>query len=49
MHEYFLLRLLVLALLALAACQPAVETTEPDSITVTLLFTDDVESAHEPI
>jgi hypothetical protein len=42
-------RILLLALLCLAACQPAVETVEPDSTTVTLLFTNDVESAYDPI
>ncbi|MDX2412409.1 MAG: metallophosphoesterase, partial [Woeseiaceae bacterium] len=44
--------LLLLSLLALVACQPAVEpveTVESDSTTVTLLFTNDVESAYDPI
>jgi len=44
-----LTRLLLLSLLALAACQPAVDVAEPDSTTVTLLFTNDVESAYDPI
>jgi len=44
-----LTRLLPLILLALAACQPAGETVQPDSTTVTLLFTNDVESAYDPI
>lgn len=44
-----LTKLLLLSLLALAACQPAVETLEPDATTVTLLFTNDVESAYDPI
>jgi len=44
-----LTKLLLLSLLALAACQPAVEPVTPDSTTVTLLFTNDVESAYDPI
>ena len=41
--------ILALLLVPLAACQPAVEVAEPDSTTVTLLFTNDVESAYDPI
>jgi len=37
-------KFLFLALLALTACQPAVETEDPASTTVTLLFTNDAES-----
>ena len=44
-----ILKSLLLPLLALAACQPTVETVEPDTNTVTLLFTNDVESAYDPI
>jgi len=46
MRQFSLPKLLLLALLALTACQPAVETESPD---VTLLFTNDVESAYDPI
>ncbi len=52
MPQLKLSKLLLLALLALVACQPAaepVETVESDSTTVTLLFTNDVESAYDPI
>jgi len=42
-------RLLILALLLLAACQPQVSSESPDTTTVTLLFTNDVESAYDPI
>ena len=38
-----------LLFLALAACQPAVDEIAQDSTTVTLLFTNDVESAYDPI
>ena len=51
MRRPTLTKLLLLSLLALtlAACQPAAEVAEPDSTTVTLLFTNDVESAYDPI
>ena len=49
MPQPTLTKLLLLTLLALAACQPAVENVEPDTTTVTLLFTNDVESAYDPI
>jgi 2',3'-cyclic-nucleotide 2'-phosphodiesterase (5'-nucleotidase family) len=46
-----LFKLLFISVLAfaLAACQPAVETESPSTTTVTLLFTNDVESAYDPI
>lgn len=40
---------LFLALLCLSACQPEVGTDAPGTTTVTLLFTNDVESAYDPI
>ena len=40
---------LLLFLLILAACQPAADTVAPTSTSVTLLFTNDVESAYDPI
>jgi len=42
-------KILFLALLCLTACQPEVGTDAPDTTTVTLLFTNDVESAYDPI
>ncbi len=42
-------RLLLLSLLILTACQPAANTAAPTSMSVTLLFTNDVESAYDPI
>ncbi len=49
MRQSSLPKLLLISLLALAACQPAVNVAEPGSTTVTLLFTNDVESAYDPI
>ncbi len=43
------LKTLFLALLCLTACQPEVGTEAPGTTTVTLLFTNDVESAYDPI
>ncbi len=42
-------KLLILSLFVLAACQPAGNDAAPESTTVTLLFTNDVESAYDPI
>lgn len=44
-----ILKTLFLALLCLTACQPEVGTEAPGTTTVTLLFTNDVESAYDPI
>ena len=44
-----LARLVLLPLLALAACQPVNDVAAPTATTVTLLFTNDVESAYDPI
>jgi len=41
--------ILLLFVLVLGACQPAADTALPTSTTVTLLFTNDVESAYDPI
>jgi 5'-nucleotidase/UDP-sugar diphosphatase len=42
-------KLLIFALLLVSACQPQVSSEAPDITTVTLLFTNDVESAYDPI
>ncbi len=51
MHRFRPWALLVLPLFALGACQPVGEplSSTPGSTTVTLLFTNDVESAYDPI
>ncbi len=41
--------ILIVVVAFLTACQPPVETSAPETKTVTLLFTNDVESAYDPI
>jgi len=49
MSRYAAPRLLLVALFSIAACQPAAEQAAPSETVVTLLFTNDVESAYDPI
>ena len=49
MHRLVNRTLLILAALAIGACQAADTPIAPTSTTVTLLFTNDVESAYDPI
>ena len=49
MRRYQHILLPILFTLAIGACQPQVESADPTSNTVTLLFTNDVESAYDPI
>jgi 2',3'-cyclic-nucleotide 2'-phosphodiesterase (5'-nucleotidase family) len=49
MHRLKLYLLPVLFAMAFGACQPAIDSPPPESRIVTLLFTNDVESAYDPI